>query len=45
MAILDLQTMELPETEEAPVDETLEHTSSLSVLNCGVSTVSTLLCL
>ncbi|MFJ8437273.1 SapB/AmfS family lanthipeptide [Kitasatospora sp. NPDC094019] len=45
MAILDLQTMELPETEAAPIDENLDHTSSLSVLNCGTSTVSTLLCL
>ncbi|MEV7777139.1 SapB/AmfS family lanthipeptide [Kitasatospora sp. NPDC088351] len=45
MAILDLQTMELPETEAAPIDDALANTSSLSVLNCGASTVSTLLCL
>ncbi|BFV56328.1 hypothetical protein KCMC57_up14320 [Kitasatospora sp. CMC57] len=45
MKILDLQTMELPQTEAAPIDDTLASTSSLSVLNCGTSTVSTLLCL
>jgi hypothetical protein len=45
MAILDLQTMELPQTEAAPIDDTLASASSLSVLNCGTSTVSTLLCL
>lgn len=45
MAILDLQTLELPETEAAPIDDTLASTSSLSALNCGTSTVSTLLCL
>ncbi|EDX20848.1 hypothetical protein SSAG_00639 [Streptomyces sp. Mg1] len=45
MAILDLQTLELPETEAHPIDDTLASTSSLSVLNCGTSTVSTLVCL
>ncbi|MFE1285666.1 SapB/AmfS family lanthipeptide [Streptomyces sp. NPDC058751] len=45
MMILDLQTMDLPETEATPIDDTLAHTSSLSVINCGASTVSTILCL
>ncbi|GAA2143684.1 hypothetical protein GCM10009760_30390 [Kitasatospora kazusensis] len=45
MAILDLQTLELAETETTAIDDTLASTSSLSVLNCTVSTVSTLLCL
>jgi hypothetical protein len=45
MAILDLQMMDLPETEAAPIDDTLASTSSLSVLNCTVSTVSTIACL
>ncbi|MEU7178011.1 SapB/AmfS family lanthipeptide [Streptomyces celluloflavus] len=45
MAILDLQTMEPPESEAAPIDDVLATGSSLSVLNCTVSTVSTLLCL
>ncbi|MFH9354063.1 SapB/AmfS family lanthipeptide [Kitasatospora sp. NPDC017646] len=45
MAILDLQTLELAETEAAPMDEALANVSSLSALNCTTSTVSTLLCL
>ncbi|MDH6114227.1 hypothetical protein P3T36_000628 [Kitasatospora sp. MAP12-15] len=46
MAILDLQTMELPVTEATTIDGTLANDiSSLSVLNCTESTVSTLLCL
>jgi hypothetical protein len=45
MAILDLQTMELAETQATPIDDTLASVSSLSALNCTVSTVSTLLCL
>ncbi|MHA6757080.1 SapB/AmfS family lanthipeptide [Streptacidiphilus sp. PAMC 29251] len=45
MAILDLQTMELPETEAAPMDDTLASVSSLSVITCGTSTLSTLICL
>jgi|SwirhirootsSR3_FD_contig_41_15842341_length_223_multi_2_in_0_out_0_1 hypothetical protein len=45
MAILDLQTLEVPETQATPIDDTLASTSSLSVLNCGTSTLSTLICL
>ncbi|MFJ9775747.1 SapB/AmfS family lanthipeptide [Kitasatospora sp. NPDC101157] len=45
MAILDLQTIELAETEAVEIDDTLAQVSSLSALNCTVSTVSTLLCL
>ncbi|MDH6126428.1 SapB/AmfS family lanthipeptide [Kitasatospora sp. GP82] len=40
MEILDLQGLEAP---EIPAEETAP--STLSVVNCGVSTVSTILCL
>ncbi|GAA4961360.1 hypothetical protein GCM10023205_26000 [Yinghuangia aomiensis] len=45
MAILDLQTLEVPETQATPIDDSLASVSSLSVLNCGASTLSTLICL
>nr|WP_157536238.1 SapB/AmfS family lanthipeptide [Kitasatospora mediocidica] len=39
MEILELQGLELPQ------DENHDNASTLSVLNCGNSTVSTLICL
>ncbi|WP_152648598.1 SapB/AmfS family lanthipeptide [Streptacidiphilus anmyonensis] len=46
MSILDLQTMELPQDDAAPIDDTLASVNStLSVLNCTNSTVSTIACL
>ncbi|MEV6974182.1 SapB/AmfS family lanthipeptide [Kitasatospora sp. NPDC093806] len=40
MEILELQALEAPAEEVRPTDP-----SSLSVVNCGNSTVSTILCL
>ncbi|WP_104819120.1 SapB/AmfS family lanthipeptide [Kitasatospora sp. MMS16-BH015] len=39
MEILELQSL------ETPVEDTTANASTLSVVNCGVSTVSTILCL
>jgi hypothetical protein len=39
MEILDLQSL------ETPADEAHADASTLSVVNCGVSTVSTVICL
>ncbi|MGK4584723.1 SapB/AmfS family lanthipeptide [Kitasatospora sp. HPMI-4] len=45
MSILSLQALETPEETAEETVECGANPSTLSALNCGVSTVSTLVCL